>query len=192
MRCAPERCASPLPTLDTLKWSTLAVAELLTTLSMFYPRSAHGGEEGPSRASGKALSTVASRRWKDEEVARTELAERMLVALLTIASSNDGTNGEVAVGVDLQLVMFLAHSFRITSSGTDEVGGGDATSIETYAIQHLLSLIDGGNGSASLKRVVFGDGRTANIFQKGQIYSINYEYSVELTNSKTRLQRDGS
>ena len=50
---------------------------------------------------GSVLTTVVSRRWKDGEVAGTELAERILVALLTIASSNDGANGEVTVGLDL-------------------------------------------------------------------------------------------
>ena len=44
--------------------------------------------------------------------------------LLTITSSNNGADDEVVVGLDLQLVTFLARLFRITGSGTDEVGGG--------------------------------------------------------------------
>jgi len=75
----------------------------------------------------------------------------MLVALLTIVSSKDGANGGVATGVDLQLVTFLTRLFRITGSGIDEVGGGAATSIATNTIRHALFLIDGGDGSTSLK-----------------------------------------
>ena len=62
---------------------------------------------------------------------------------------------------------FLAHLFQITGSGIDEFGGGAVISITTNAIQHSLSLIDGGDGSVSLKYVVFGNGRTVNVFQKG-------------------------
>ena len=86
--------------------------------------------------------------------------------LLAITSSNDGADDGVAVGVDLKLVKFLVRSFRITGSRINEVGGVAATSIETSAIQHAMSLIDGGNGYASLKYVVFSNGRTLYVFQK--------------------------
>jgi len=102
-------------------------------------------------------------------VAGTDLAERMLVALLTITSLNNEADGEVAVGVNLQLVMFLARFFRITGSGIDEVGGGNAASIATNVIRHALSLIDGGDSSASLKCVVFGDERRSNVSQKNYL-----------------------
>ena len=150
-----------LPTPTNLEGSSLAVAAVLTTFSLLYPRSIDRGEKGPSHAAGGTLVIVASRRWKDGKVVGKDLAERMLVALLIIACSNDGDDGEVAVSLDLQMMTFLARSFRITGSGIDEVRGGAANSITTSAIQHDLSLIDGGDGSASLKCVVFGDGRTA-------------------------------
>jgi len=89
-----------LPTPTTLEGSALAVVAMLTTLSMLNPRS-DGGEEETPRAAGITLATVASQRWNDEEAAGMELAERMLMALLTIASSNDGADGEVAVGMNL-------------------------------------------------------------------------------------------
>ena len=90
-----------LPTPTTLEGSALVVAAVLTTLSLLYTRSTDGGEEGPSRVAESALTTVASQRWKYGEVAGIELAERMLVALLTISCSKNGADGEVAAGLDL-------------------------------------------------------------------------------------------
>ena len=87
------------------------VAVVLIKLSLLYPRFADGGGEGTSRAAGSALAIVESRRWKYGEVAWTELAECMLMALLTIASSNNGADSKVVVGLDLHMVTFLARSF---------------------------------------------------------------------------------
>jgi len=120
-------------------------------LTLLYLRSSDGCEEGPYCAAGISLTTVASRRWTYEEVAGMELAERMLVALLIITSSNDGADGGEAVAVDLHLVIFLARLFRITGSGIDEVGGGATSLIATNAIRHALCLTDGGGGSTCLK-----------------------------------------
>ena len=107
------------------------------------------------------------RRRKDGEVAGTELAKHMLVDLLKIACSNDEADGEAVVGSDLQLVTFLARSFQITGIRIDDVGGDAETSIVTKAVQHALSLINGEDGSASLICVVFGNGWTAYVSQKG-------------------------
>ena len=76
----------------------------------------------------------------DGEVAGTELSERMLVALLTIASSNNEADGGVAVGVDIQLVTFLARSFRINGSGIDYFGGSAATSEKSFFNSSIASL----------------------------------------------------
>ena len=110
-------------------------------------------------------------RWVAEvengKVVGTELADCMLVALLVIACSNNGADGELVVGLDLQLVTFHTRSFRIVGSGIDKVGGNAATLIAMNTIQHTLFLIDGGDGSVALKCVIFSDGRTAYVFQKG-------------------------
>ena len=73
-------------------------------------------------------------RWKGGEGADTDLVDCVLVALLTIVSSKNGSDGGVAVAVDLHLVIFYARSFQITDSRIDEARRGVASLIVTDTI----------------------------------------------------------